>query len=167
MKMNLTFPHSLSISITILFPLTWFEVAQEPGIISPWHDLSIWPGLLSVLGGLSGSHILERDFSSFEFNESMLMLLPVGVVFDERGITQHDFANATFDAIFVERRVEVDKALVLSRDGQATTIHDFVTAATAMEASHVRIHSARRRGNAAERQWMKWTNCDLDTHKMR
>ena len=80
------------------------------------------------------------------------MLLPVGVVVDERGIAQHDLANATFDAVFVERRGEVDEALVFSRDRQATTIHDFVTAATAVEASHVRIHSARGRGNAAERQ---------------
>ena len=97
-----------------------------------------------VFGRLSRPHVFEGDFSSFELDEAVLVLFPLSVGLDQRRISQDDLANATLDAVFVERRVEVDEAFVFTGNRQTSTLHHFVTASTAVEAVHVRTPSGGR-----------------------
>ena len=74
----------------------------------------------------------------------MLVLLTIGVSLDQRRIAQDDFAHAALDAVFVQRRVEVDEAFVFPGNRKASTLHHFVTAPTAVEAVHIRIRPGGR-----------------------
>ena len=95
----------------------------------------------SALGGLSGAHFLEGDLSSLEFNELVLMLLSRCMSVDERRVAQDDFADAAFHAVFVERRVKVDEALVFPGNGKTAAVHHLVTVPTAVETSQIQVSS--------------------------
>ena len=74
----------------------------------------------------------------------MLVLFALRVGLDQRRVAKDDLANATLDAVFVQRRVEVDEAFVFPGNRKASTLHHFVTAPTAVEAVHIRIRPGGR-----------------------